>query len=70
MQFRGCRVDTRDYTACHEQGFTAYVRRGTDIFRALALGASAVGMGRPRACGLVFGQAGVESVLTILRAGA
>jgi len=28
------------------------VRRGTDIFKALALGASAVGIGRPHAWGL------------------
>lgn len=44
------------------------VRRGTDIFKALALGATAVGIGRPYAWGLAgFGQAGVEAVLTILR---
>jgi isopentenyl diphosphate isomerase/L-lactate dehydrogenase-like FMN-dependent dehydrogenase len=44
------------------------VRRGTDIFKALALGASAVGIGRPQAWGLAaFGQAGVEAVLEILR---
>jgi 4-hydroxymandelate oxidase len=44
------------------------VRRGTDIFKALALGATAVGIGRPEAWGLAaFGQAGVETVLEILR---
>ncbi len=44
------------------------VRRGTDIFKALALGASAVGIGRPHAWGLAaFGQQGVEAVLEILR---
>jgi len=44
------------------------VRRGTDIFKALALGASAVGIGRPHAWGLAaFGQSGVEAVLEILR---
>ena len=44
------------------------VRRGTDIFKALALGATAVGIGRPYAWGLsAFGQPGVEAVLTILR---
>jgi len=43
-------------------------RRGTDIFKALALGASAVGVGRPYIWGLSsFGQEGVEMVLTILR---
>jgi 4-hydroxymandelate oxidase len=44
------------------------IRRGTDIFKALALGATAVGIGRPQAWGLAaFGQSGVEAVLTILR---
>jgi 4-hydroxymandelate oxidase len=44
------------------------VRRGTDIFKALALGATAVGIGRPYAWGLAsFGQPGVEAVLSILR---
>jgi isopentenyl diphosphate isomerase/L-lactate dehydrogenase-like FMN-dependent dehydrogenase len=44
------------------------VRRGTDIFKALALGATAVGIGRPYGWGLAaFGQPGVETVLTILR---
>ncbi|MFI5059472.1 MAG: alpha-hydroxy acid oxidase, partial [Candidatus Acidiferrales bacterium] len=43
-------------------------RRGTDIFKALALGAAAVGVGRPYVWGLAsFGQPGVEAVLTILR---
>jgi 4-hydroxymandelate oxidase len=43
------------------------IRRGTDAFKALALGASAVGIGRPYAWGLsCFGQAGVERVLDIL----
>ncbi|HET8925139.1 MAG TPA: alpha-hydroxy acid oxidase [Candidatus Acidoferrum sp.] len=44
------------------------VRRGTDIFKALALGATAVGFGRPHSWGLAaFGQAGVEAVLEIFR---
>ena len=43
-------------------------RRGTDIFKALALGATAVGIGRPYVWGLAsFGQPGVEAVLSILR---
>jgi isopentenyl diphosphate isomerase/L-lactate dehydrogenase-like FMN-dependent dehydrogenase len=42
-------------------------RRGTDIYKALALGASAVGIGRPYCYGLgAFGQAGVERVLDLL----
>ena len=44
-------------------------RRGTDIFKALALGASAVCIGRPYLWGLgAFGQPGVEAVLSLLRA--
>jgi len=44
-------------------------RRGTDVYKALALGARAVGIGRPYIYGLSsFGQDGVERVLDILRA--
>jgi len=44
-------------------------RRGTDVYKALALGAKAVGVGRPYIYGLAaFGQEGVERVLEILRA--
>ncbi len=44
-------------------------RRGTDVYKALALGARAVGIGRPYIYGLTaFGQQGVERVLDILRA--
>lgn len=43
------------------------VRRGTDIFKALALGAKGVGIGRPFLYGLgAFGEAGVDRVLEIL----
>jgi 4-hydroxymandelate oxidase len=43
------------------------IRRGTDIFKALALGATAVGIGRPQAWGLAaFGQSGVEAVIDLL----
>ncbi len=44
------------------------IRRGTDIFKAIAQGADAVGIGRPYLWGLgAFGQPGVERVLDILR---
>jgi isopentenyl diphosphate isomerase/L-lactate dehydrogenase-like FMN-dependent dehydrogenase len=44
-------------------------RRGSDIVKALALGAQAVCIGRPYLWGLgAFGQSGVERVLGILRA--
>jgi 4-hydroxymandelate oxidase len=43
-------------------------RRGTDIFKALALGAKAVGIGRPYIWGLgAFGEAGVDRVLEIIQ---
>ena len=43
-------------------------RGGADIFKALALGATAVGIGRPHIWGLsAFGQEGVETVVEILR---
>jgi isopentenyl diphosphate isomerase/L-lactate dehydrogenase-like FMN-dependent dehydrogenase len=43
-------------------------RRGTDIVKALCMGATAVCVGRPYVWGLgAFGQAGVERVLELLR---
>jgi 4-hydroxymandelate oxidase len=43
-------------------------RRGTDVFKALALGARGVGIGRPFLWGLgAFGQAGVDRVLEIVQ---
>ena len=43
-------------------------RRGTDIFKAIAIGADAIAIGRPYLWGLgSFGQPGVETVLEILR---
>lgn len=43
-------------------------RRGTDIVKALCMGASAVCIGRPYVWGLgAFGQAGVERVMELLR---
>ena len=43
-------------------------RRGTDVFKAMALGATSIGIGRPYIWGLgAFGQEGVEAVLGLLR---
>ena len=43
------------------------VRRGGDVFKALALGADAVGIGRPYVWGLgAFGENGVDSVLELI----
>ena len=44
------------------------VRRGSDIYKALALGARAVGIGRPALFGLgAYGQEGVERALELLK---
>jgi 4-hydroxymandelate oxidase len=44
-------------------------RRGSDVYKALAIGARGVGIGRPYIYGLsAFGQEGVEQVLDIFRA--
>jgi 4-hydroxymandelate oxidase len=43
-------------------------RRGTDVFKGLALGAKAVGIGRPFLWGLgAFGQPGVDRVIEIMQ---
>jgi isopentenyl diphosphate isomerase/L-lactate dehydrogenase-like FMN-dependent dehydrogenase len=46
--------------------FDSGVRSGADVIKALALGATAVGIGRPYAYGLALG--GVEGVVHVLRA--
>ncbi|KAJ3324722.1 hypothetical protein HDV06_005980 [Boothiomyces sp. JEL0866] len=44
------------------------IRRGTDIFKALALGAKAVGLGRPFLYAMSsYGQTGVEHLIDLLR---
>jgi 4-hydroxymandelate oxidase len=44
------------------------VRRGTDVLKAIAMGATAAAIGRPQLWGLAAnGQAGVETVLELLR---
>jgi 4-hydroxymandelate oxidase len=44
-------------------------RRGTDIFKALALGVSAIGIGRPYLYDLgTFGSGGIQRVIELLRA--
>lgn len=39
------------------------IRRGTDIVKAMCLGAKAVGMGRQFLYSLVYGQKGVEHLI-------
>ena len=44
------------------------IRRGSDVLKAIALGAKAVGIGRPVLYGMAgYGQPGVEKVFDILR---
>jgi len=44
------------------------IRRGTDIFKAIALGAKAVGVGRPALYSMAgYGQEGVERMLQLLK---
>jgi 4-hydroxymandelate oxidase len=46
------------------------IRRGSDVYKALAIATRAVGIGRPYIYGLAsFGQEGAERVLDILRHG-
>ena len=49
-------------------GNNSGIRRGTDIFKCLALGANGVGIGRPVLHGLAaYGEAGVVKAITMLR---
>jgi hypothetical protein len=62
---RRCNTVGRRMPVLVDSGF----RRGTDIVKALAMGATGVGIGRPCLWGLgAFGQAGVERVLELLPA--
>ncbi|MEB3983960.1 lactate 2-monooxygenase [Mycobacterium sp. 663a-19] len=45
--------------------FDSGIRSGADVIKALALGATAVGVGRPYACGLALG--GVDGIVHVLR---
>jgi L-lactate dehydrogenase (cytochrome) len=54
------------------QGFEIFVdggiRRGSDVFKALAMGASAVGIGKPVAYAMsAYGQSGIEAAVLALK---
>lgn len=57
-----CRVEAADGLPVL---FDSGVRTGTDIVKALALGATAVGIGRPYTYGLAYG--GEEGLVHVLR---
>ena len=64
-----CLPDVVDAAGDAPVVFDSGVRTGADVVKALALGASAVGIGRPYAYGLaVGGQEGIEHVLRCLLA--
>merc|ERR1719428_1590721 len=57
-------ADLDKFTVLVDGGF----RRGSDLFKALALGAKAVGIGRPSLVGMAaYGEEGVEKVLQIFK---
>ena len=44
------------------------IRRGSDVFKAIALGARAVGIGRPVACAMsAYGADGISAMVAALR---
>merc|ERR1711907_855433 len=57
-------ADLEKFTVLVDGGF----RRGSDIFKALALGAKAIGIGRPSLVGMAaYGEEGVEKVVQIFK---
>lgn len=57
-------ADLERFTVLVDGGF----RRGSDIFKALALGAKAVGIGRPSLVGMAaYGEEGVDKVVQIFK---
>merc|ERR1719506_1915285 len=61
---RGINADLDKFTVLVDGGF----RRGSDVFKAIALGAKAVGIGRPSLVGMAaYGEEGVDKVLQIFK---
>merc|ERR1719301_288472 len=57
-------ADLDKFTVVVDGGF----RRGSDVFKALALGARGVGLGRPTLVGMAsYGEEGVEKVIQIFK---
>ncbi|KAI9680494.1 MAG: hypothetical protein M1817_003934 [Caeruleum heppii] len=64
LELQRCCPEVFDAMEVHVDGG---IRRGTDILKALCLGAKAVGVGRPFLYALNYGQEGVEHLFDILR---
>merc|ERR1719231_2254717 len=61
---RSIGADLEKFTVLVDGGF----RRGSDLFKALALGAKGVGIGRPTLVGMAaYGEEGVEKVVQIFK---
>jgi L-lactate dehydrogenase (cytochrome) len=61
---RSIGADLDKFTVLVDGGF----RRGSDVFKALALGAKAIGIGRPSLVGMAaYGEDGVDKVLQIFK---
>jgi L-lactate dehydrogenase (cytochrome) len=61
---RSINADFDKFTVLVDGGF----RRGSDVFKALALGAKAIGIGRPTLVGMAaYGAEGVEKVVQIFK---
>lgn len=63
LELRRLRPDVLDRCEVYVDGG---VRRGTDVVKALCLGARAVGLGRPFLYALSYGEAGVDRAIDIL----
>lgn len=61
------RICPEDFHSGLEVYIDGGITRGTDILKALCLGVTAVGIGRPFLYSLCYGQEGVEHMISILK---